>query len=158
MTNQDMVERVSAPILREYRLAFQGLRDTIRAIPAEEWATGETPGDVPVRQACHLLYWCDCYSGHRSHVGTRFGVPVESFGRTVPEDACPDQEEVLAYTDEVEAKVEAWVVDKTRLALSGKRKAHSPLNLVIYVLRHSVVHLAYLRRELYVRGIPRPGY
>ena len=158
MTDQEMVDRVSAPILREYRLAFQGLRDTIRAIPVEEWAKGDALGDMPVRQACHLLHACESYSGHRTRVGTRFGVPVESFGRTVPEDAYPNQEDVLAYVDDVETRVDAWVVDKTRQALSGKPKAHSPLNLVIYVLRHTVVHLAYLRRELYARGIPRPKY
>ena len=158
MSEQEMVERVSAPILREYRLAFQGLRDTIRAIPAEEWAKGDVPSDMPVRQACHLLYWCECYRGHRTRVGTRFGVPVESFARMVPEGAYPSQEDVLAYVDDVGSKVEAWVVDKTRQALSGKRKAHSPLNLVINVLRHTIVHLAYLRRELYARGISRPRY
>jgi hypothetical protein len=158
VSEQDTVERVSEPILREYRLAFQGLRDTIRAIPAEEWIRGEALGDVPVRQACHLLYWCDGYSGHRTPVGTRFGVPVESFGRVVPESVYPNQQDVLAYVDEVEVRIEAWVVDKTHQALSGKRRAHSPLNLVIYVLRHTIVHLAYLRRELYARGIPRPRY
>jgi hypothetical protein len=158
MAGQDTVERVSEPILSEYALAFQGLRDTIEAIPAEEWTRGAKPGDVPVRQACHLLHAAEGYSGHRTRVGARFGVPVESFGRKVAEDAYPDQQAVVAYVDDVEAGVAAWVVDKTRQALSGGKKRHSPLNTVVYVLRHTVVHLAYLRRELYARGIDRPGY
>lgn len=158
MTDSDIVERVYEPILREYRRAFQGLRDTIQAIPAEEWTRGDKPGDVPVRQACHLLYAAEGYSGHRTRVGTRFGVPVESFGRHVAEDDYPDQEAVLAYADDVESKVTAWVVAKTRQALSGGKKRRSPLDRVVYVLRHTAVHLAYMRRELYARGIARPRY
>jgi hypothetical protein len=158
VVDQDTIERVSGPILREYALAFRGLRDTIEAIPAEEWTRGARPGDVPVRQACHLLHAAEGYSGHRTRVGTRFGVPAESFGRKVAEDEYPDQKAVLSYVDDVEAKVATWIVEKTRQALSGGVKQHSPLNRVVYVLRHTVVHLAYLRRELYARGIDRPRY
>ena len=158
MIDQDTVERVSEPILREYKLAFQGLRDTIEAIPAEEWTRGVKPGDIPVRQACHLLHAAEGYSGHRTRVGTRFGVPAESFGRKIAGDAYPDQKAVVAYVDDVEARIATWVLEKTQQALSGEKKQHSPLNRVVYVLRHTVVHLAYLRRELYARGIARPRY
>jgi hypothetical protein len=158
LSDQDTIDRVSEPILREYRLAFQGLRDTIRAIPADEWTKGDRPGDVPVRQACHLLGAAEGYAGHRARAGTRFGVPVESFGRIVAVDAYPSREAVLAYLEDVERRIEAWVIEKTRQALSGKKKVHSPLNRVLYLLRHTVVHLAYLRRELYARGIDRPEY
>ncbi len=158
MIDESIVDRVSDPILREYRLAFQGLRDTIEAIPAEEWTRGNRPGDIPARQACHLLHAAESYSGHRTRVGTRFGAPVESLKRRVAEDAYPNQKAVLVYVDDVEARIATWVVEKTRQALSGEKKQHSPLNLVVYVLRHTVVHLAYLRRELYVRGIDRPRY
>ena len=56
MVDQDIFDRVSDPILKEYRLALQGLRDTIAAIPDDEWIRGESKSDVPVRQACHLLH------------------------------------------------------------------------------------------------------
>jgi hypothetical protein len=159
MLEQDIISRVSEPILREYRLAFQGLRDTISATPDDEWVRGETKGDMPVRQACHLLRACKAYSsGHRVKMGQRFGVPVDSFKRVVEEADYPSRDDVLAYVDDVEAQIDAWVPEVTRQALSGKPKIHSPLNRVIYLLRHTVVHLAYLRRELYKRGIDRPRY
>jgi hypothetical protein len=51
MVDQDIIDRVSEPILREYRLAFQGLRDTIAAIPDNEWIRGETRGPARLYQA-----------------------------------------------------------------------------------------------------------
>jgi hypothetical protein len=159
MVDQEIIDRVSEPILREYRLAFQGLRDTIEAIPDDEWIRGESKGDVPVRQACHLLRGCEAYSsGHRVKMGQRFGVPVDSFKRVVQEADYPSRDAVLAYVDDVEAQIAAWVPEVARQALSGAPKVHSPLNRVVYLLRHTVVHLAYLRRELYKRGLERPPY
>jgi hypothetical protein len=132
MVDQEIVDRVSEPILREYRLAFQGLRDTIAAIPDDEWISGETKGDLPVRQACHLLHACEAYSsGHRVKSGHRFGVPVNSFKQVVKETAYPSQDAVLTYVDDVEAQISAWVPEVTRQALSGAPKVHSPLNRVI---------------------------
>ena len=159
MIDQEIVDLVSEPILREYRLAFQGLRDTIAAIPDDEWIRGETKGDIPVRQACHLLHACEAYSSkHRIKSGHRFGVPVNSFKQVVKKGAHPGRDAVLAYVDDVETLIAAWVPEVTRQALSGAPKVHSPLNRVVYLLRHTVVHLAYLRRELYKRGIERPPY
>jgi hypothetical protein len=159
MVDQDIVDRVSEPILREYHLAFQGLRDTIAAIPDDEWIRGDTKGDIPVRQACHLLHACEAYSsGHRIKSGHRFGIPVNSFRQVVKEGAYPSRDAVLAYADDVEDMISAWVPEVTRQALSGAPKVHSPLNRVIYLLRHTIVHLAYLRHELYRRGIDRPQY
>lgn len=157
MVDQDIVDRVSEPILREYRLAFQCLRDTIAAIPDDEWTRGETKGDIPVRQACHLLRVCEAYSSrHRAKIGQRFGVPVDSFKRVVEKCSYPSRDDVLTYVDDVEAQPLTWVPEIARQALSGAPKVHSPLNRVIYLFRHTVVHLAYLRRELYKRGINRP--
>ena len=159
MLDQDIIDRVSEPILKEYHLAFQGLRDTIATIPDDEWIRGEKKGDIPVRQACHLLRACEAYSSrHRVKMGQRFGVPVDSFKRVVQESAYPSRDDVLAYVDDVEAQISTWVPEMARQALSGSAKIHSPLNRVIYLLRHTAVHLAYLRRELYARGIDRPRY
>jgi hypothetical protein len=154
-----IVDRVSEPILREYGRAFQGLRETIAAIPDDEWIRGDTKGDVPVRQACHLLRACEAYSsGGQVKMGQRFGVPVDSFKRVVEGNAYPSRDAVLAYVDDVENRILDWVPGVVRQALTGAHKIHSPLNRVLYLLRHTVVHLAYLRRELYRRGIDRPRY
>jgi hypothetical protein len=159
MEIEELVERAAEPVIREYRLAFRGLADSIWAIPEAEWTRGDRPGDVPVRQAAHLLFACVAYGGgHRLKHGQRFGVPVESFQKIVPAEAMPDRQAVLDWIPEVEGLVVGWVTRCARQALTGTRKAHSPLNVPVYVLRHTVVHLAYLRREMYRRDIPRPRY
>lgn len=84
----EVVERAAEPLIREYRLAFRGPADSIRAIPEVEWTQGDRPGDVPVRQAAHRLFACvACGGGHRLKQGQRFGVPVLSFQRVVPATA-----------------------------------------------------------------------
>ena len=159
MIEQTIVDRTSDPILREFHLALQALRDTIAATPDEEWIRGKTKGDVPVRHACHILHTCDAYTnGYRIKTGHRFGVPVDGFGRVVADDAYPGRDDVLVYADEMEAQVRAWVPEMIRKTLSGAPKARSPLDRVVYLLRHTVVHLSYMRRELYHRGIKRPHY
>ena len=159
MVDQEIVDRVSEPLLREFHLAFQGLRDAITVIPDEEWVRGETNGDVPARHACHLLHTCDAYSSaYRLKTGYRFGVPVDSFGPVIEKADYPGREAVLIYAGEVEAQLAPWLSEMVRRALSGAPKARSPLYRVVYLLRHTVVHLSYLRRELYGRGIKRPHY
>lgn len=159
MEIDELIERAAEPLIREYRLAFKGLADSIRAIPETEWTQGDRPGDVPIRQAAHLLYACVAYGGgHRLKHGQRFGVPVESFHALVPAEAMPDRQAVLDWIPEVEELILGWIEESARKALTGTRKAHSPLNKPVYVLRHTVVHLAYLRREMYRRDIPRPRY
>jgi hypothetical protein len=155
----ESIDRIAEPILKEYADLFQGLRDTIRAIPAEEWAIGERKGKVPARQACHLLRALLHRSTSWKVKSTdRFEVAAATFSRNVAPDGFPSQQSILEYVDEVEAWVRPWVPELVRQTLSGKRKQHPPLGQAIYILRHSIVHLAYIRREMYERGIPRPGY
>ena len=159
MIEQEIIDRVCEPLLREYCLAFQALRDAMAVTPDDEWIRGDVKGDIPVRHACHLLHTCDAYSSEqRIKVGHRFGVPVDTFGRVVEDSAYPSRDAVLVYVDEVETQLAPWVRKMARQALSGAPKARSPLYRVVYLLRHTVVHLSYLRRELYERGIDRPKY
>jgi hypothetical protein len=166
MDIDELVERACEPVISEYALAFKGLADSVRAIPEQEWTRGDTLGDVPARQACHLLLACVAYSGgHRLRVGDRFGVRVETFHCIIPRENYPSREAVLKWIPEVEQQIARWVRDCTRRALTGPRKRHtrpgtrySPMRKPVYVLRHTVVHLAYLRNEMRKRGIPRPGY
>jgi hypothetical protein len=159
MMEQTIIDRVSEPLLREFHLAVQALRDTIAATPEKEWIRGKTKGDVPVRHACHILHTFDSYTnGYHIKSGHRFGVPVDRFSRVVADADYPSREEVLVYADEMEAQLASWVPEMVRRALTGAPKARSPLYRVVYLLRHTVVHLSYVRRELYYRGIKRPHY
>jgi hypothetical protein len=157
MVPEEAAVRAAEPIVREFRLALKGLRDSVRGVPDAEWTRAEQPGDSFPRQACHLLLALEAYlDGHRVKLGRRYGVPVESFHRSVVR--FPSRQQVLEQIAEVDAKVEGWVLRFARRAMAGGPKRHNPLNVVVYTLRHTVVHLAYLRREMYQRGIRRPRY
>ena len=159
MEEQEAIERVVEPIWREYQAAFKAVKETIQAIPDDEWTRGDQPGKMPVRLACHLLFALDAKSGgHKTKASTRFGVPVGAFRLVVSPDAYPSRQAVLVYVDDVEKQTETWVMEMARKALTGKKKQPSPLNSVIYYLRHTIVHLANLRWEMDRRGMPTPDY
>jgi len=93
MVDQEIFDRVSEPILMEYRLVLQGLRGSIAAISEDEWIRGESKGDIPVRQACHVLHTFDVYTGgYRIKTGHRCGIPVDTFSRVVEESAYPSRD------------------------------------------------------------------
>jgi predicted transcriptional regulator len=90
MENQEMIDRVTEPILREYLAAFKAMRETIQAIPDDEWTRGETPGKMPVRLVCHALFALDAKSGGQQvKASTRFGAPVGTFNRMVDQEDYP---------------------------------------------------------------------
>jgi hypothetical protein len=159
MDQEEMIEQAAAPLLKEYRLAFKAVRGCIDCISDDNWVSGSEPGWVLARQVCHLLWAADAYSGgHKVKTATKFGVAAGSFAGAISAQDYPDRQAVLDYVAEVEQQVAAWVTAKTRLALTGKKKVHSPLDVVVYTLRHTAVHLAYLMRDMHRRGIPRPDY
>jgi hypothetical protein len=159
MDNQDSISRVTEPILREYQSAFKSFRETITIIPDDEWTRGDKPGQVPVRLVCHALFTLDAKSGgHQVKASTRFGAPVGTFNRIVSPEAYPNRQAVLAYIDDVEKQTQDWVTETARKALSGVAKYPSPMNAVLYYLRHTIVHLANPRWEMDRRGIQNPDY
>ena len=159
MENQEIIARVTEPILREYQSAFKSFRETIAIIPDDEWTRGDKPGQIPVRLACHALFALDAKSGgHQVKASTRFGAPVGTFSRVVSQEAYPNRQAVLAYIDDLEKQTLAWVIETARKALSGAAKQPSPLNAVLYYLRHTIVHLANLRWEMDRRGMHNLDY
>lgn len=159
MVEQEVIDRIAEPILKEYADFFQGLRDTIQAIPDDEWTKGKRKGDVPVRHACHLVRALARYcTAWKVDYSERFGSATATFSRNVDPEDFPDRAVVLECVGDVEGRVKAWVPEVVRQTVSGSRKRHPPLGRAMYILRHSIVHLAYIRREMYWRNIPRPPY
>ena len=159
MTQSAMFRNVFGPIHREYTCALDGLRDVIKACPGAEWTQGETGSRMPVRQAAHCLFAVETYlGGHKRKMGQRFGCRCENFRSKVPAGRYPPRREVLKNLQEVRPIARAFIEEAVRTTLTDKALRHPPLSRAIYVLRHTVVHLAYLRRELFLRGIDLPAY
>jgi len=106
-----------------------------------------------------MLFHFEAYlDGHRVKYGQKHGVPVESFKARIEEREYPNQMGVIKQLDSLRLKIQPFVERIVKRALTGKRKKHNPMGRLEYVLRHTVVHIAYFRREMYRRGIPRPTY
>jgi hypothetical protein len=154
MDEGDLKRHIALPLKREYRAALLALRETIVGMPESEWCAGDRKGTQPVRQAAHLLRAAENYLGGRNaRVGSRFGVPVESFRSVFDVDDCPPPEDFLPWIDEVEQIAMDHIDRAVALSITGAPKKYPPLNRPTYVLRHTVVHLVTLRQELRSRGI-----
>ena len=150
---------VIEPIRKEYAAAFRTLRETLSCIPREEWLKGDGKINEPVRQVCHLLFALEGYlGGHKVRKAGRFGTGVESFASKVDPRKCPEPSDILPWINEVAEIADRHIERAVRLTLSDKAKQHPPLNRVLYVLRHTTVHLSYLIWELRSRGVDCQGY
>ena len=72
----------------------------------------------------------------------------------------PDQEALLAYLDEVEAKLAAWF-DETDLLAPQRtcfRTGQNKLGLAMHVQRHTQHHMAETALKPTRRGLPPPDW
>ena len=135
------------------------LRETIGLIPDSQWTVGQSPSRIPARQACHVIGGCDMYSSKdRFAWDRRFGVPVCLMHEDVPAERLPSKDAMVAYLDDVRAQVVEWLERLSPDELltpqeSSRRRCQCALGHVIYVLRHTALHLGHLHAELNSRGI-----
>jgi hypothetical protein len=141
--------------------------ETIAAIPDDEWKKGERGDLVPVRQVCHIIAGCDVYASEGLDKPfaweDRLGAPVGLLHRALTPDELPDKQAVVDYLDETRGLVKTWLEGLTERQLCRPRRNkreryNSHLGWVLYVLRHTVVHLGCLRAELKRRGIKYPEF
>jgi hypothetical protein len=159
MEQADLKRHIATPLVREYREALSAVRDAILSFPLSEWCSGEKKSNQPARQAGHLLLAVEqALGGHRSGVGKRFGVPVESFKADFVVADCPSPAAFIPWIKEVEQIAMEHIDRAVALSITGAAKKHPPLNRPTYILRHTIVHLTRLRQELSRRGIKLPKY
>ena len=136
---------------REFDACLSCLEDTIAVLSADDWVAGETNRQKPVHQACHCIVPLIGYAGvavDSSRISFRFKTPT----------SYPSQQEVICVIKRVRAYMKdciAGVVDRTLVA---KALRVPPLFKMLYLLRHTIVHLSYLRAEITRRGYKAPEY
>lgn len=153
-------DRTVQAIWDQFHRALGMFREAVQAFPGEEWRKGDIDYLRPAGLAYHVLETIDFYSGDRPGEefpwGGRFGVGWEE-SRS---ERLPSQEQVLAYLDEMEAKLEDWF-EKSDL-LSGEATflwtGETMLGRAAYMLRHTQHHVAELGLELRRRGYSRPEW
>ena len=151
----------------QFETALGQIAEVTASIPAEEWKRGHRPHLVPVRQVCHMIGGCEMMvcrgSGKRFTWSQRFNGLVGMFGRRYEAGELPDKGEVLEYLAETRRAVRTWLGGlaagwPARPRRVNKGRYSSNLGWVLYILRHTVVHLGYLRSELRGRGISLPAF
>jgi len=146
-----MLTNITRPLVREFEAYLDCLKDTMSMIRDEDWTTGAAPRNRPVHQACH------CLSGLVGYTGADIDMSRLSFRFKEPEQY-PSRRDVLAAIAALRPAIAPYVEDVAGKSLTDKEFASPPLFKLIYLLRHSVIHLSYMRDELSNRGYKLPEY
>ena len=151
---------VKQMLKKHYGSVMGRVRDAIEACPDEEWKTGDTPYQRPAGLAAHLVetihFYTSGLSGAEFPWGQRLGVDWEVEDDTL----LPDKTDVLAYLDEMNAHMEAWIAETDFFAPEELHPYSGDIIMerAIYLLRHCQHHLAELNYELLRRGFQAPEW
>ena len=131
------------------------LRDTVRACPDDQWKAG---GEylTPVRLAYHIIMAAERYV---SALPAEEHKKVRRYGLNWlgPVDQMPERSELLADVTWIESAVESWIDDRgdNGLLEPGDLFPHTgalALDTMLYLLRHSQLHIGEMIAELRIRG------
>ena len=149
-------------IVREIRNNFINtiglIRDTINNFDDEKWRKEYTWFQVPVRVARHTIECLDFYfkeQGAPFSWDTRFGRPYWE----TPNDEQPSQAELVAYLDDLEARIETIfaAMRDEELGEIYDNTAEKPVTKIahyLYALRHTVHHNGSLVALADILGVP----
>ena len=153
-----MRENLLIPLKKEFKAFFLCMKETIASMSDADWRSGPSNRCVPARQACHCLMCAEGLADTPRPLAREHGLVDYRWRRIVPAEDYPAQAAVLEYIDEVEPLVYAALARAVDRTCAGKAWSNPPLNRWLYVLRHSIIHLSYMRHDLIERGIKVPDY
>lgn len=134
-------------LARQFRAAFEGLRDVITKVPDDQWLTGDTRDQVPARRATHTfesaVHHCQLPKG------CQLIAPRRPAGA-----AYPSREDLLAYVTDLADQVEAALGAVTDEQLAApNRRFETVLEYWLYALRHIQHHVGQLSSTLRERRL-----
>lgn len=151
---------VQDALIAQFDDVWDMLRDGVGGFGPDQWMRREGPAPEPVRQAYHAagaadMYCCEgdfAWDGRFRRADGRFdwdGLLVDP----------PSQEEFLGYVEEVQARVEVWLIERGNEAFLGalqerRHEGETYCERALYVLRHCQHHVAELNAELRHRHLP----
>jgi len=148
---------VGTAIAEQFARAWTMLRSAISNFPAEQWRAGDDAYLIPSRLAYHAVETADFYSRETPEDfpwGQRFGV---DWAEASPEQL-PTQEQILAYLDDVQPKLDAWLRKAQDTELMAENTfpwaGRTVLERMLYALRHTQHHIAELNLILRQRDLP----
>lgn len=137
--------------LREFEAFMDCYTQTVEAIPDDDWAKGDAARSTPVHQACHCLVPIVSY--------TRADTDIQDITFRFKKPASyPSKDRVLEVASVSRQALPEYIQGIVTRNSTERELAVPPLFKLIYLLRHSIVHLSYLRDELARRGVRLPEY
>ncbi|GAB4446226.1 MAG: hypothetical protein Kow00120_16360 [Anaerolineae bacterium] len=152
--------KIGDALANQYARTWRELREAVEHCTDAAWKGGDHPVFIPVRLACHLVETVDYYTQDRPE-GFQWGAAWG--GADCEKDdlgLLPDRAALLAYADTVRTRVDAWLRGASDDELLGENTfrwtGDTPMERMIYTIRHSQHHIAEINEELTRRGLP-PG-
>jgi uncharacterized damage-inducible protein DinB len=144
---------------------FGMLRGAIEAFPEDQWRGGDVEQFVPARQALHIVGTADFYSGQWEGAEFPWDERTGCDWEAAPREALPSQQQLLAYLDDVKARIMAWLTKRGDEGLLGEPQdkrfpwtGTCELARALHLIRHTHHHLGKIHAELRRRGIARPEW
>lgn len=132
--------------------SWQMLRLLMKVIPDKEWFVGPSSERIPAVWAFHAVVCADWYARPNA----------KSVGEPWDDDSPdprkrPTRKQLLAYLDEVEARIDTLLRSSTEEELLGENACKwtgaNPYERMIYVLRHNHQHIGELQEITRERGL-----
>jgi len=152
-------------LIDHFNRTWDMVRGAIEALSPEEWRAGDVEQFVPARQALHIIGSADFYSGEWEGDQFPWDERTSCDWEGAPREKLPSQKQLLAYLDDVKARIETWLTrrgDKGLLDEPADKRfpwtGACGLGCALYVIRHSHHHLGKIHSELRRRAIARPDW
>ena len=145
---------IAKEIKEQFSRSFRMIRETITGFSEADWISGGVDYLVPARIAYHLIETIEYYIGDQSKNEFAWGKRFGGGWQAIEQERLPNQEDMLSYMEEVEAKLDKWLGD---LDFQGenelfKHTGQTQLGHALYVLRHTLDHHGEMNYILYQSG------
>jgi hypothetical protein len=154
------VESLTEELCFQFDNTFHVLATSIRHLSHRQWISGVTPFQTPVRLACHILAPCWHYTGGQADSDWDIIVRTGALDGEIAADNLPGIDQTEKCIEEVKAAIKLWISGIGDDGLLGRcpnwgwrERGTTQLGYIIYLLRHTTLHLGHLQMELHSRGI-----
>ena len=139
---------IAATLCAQFDRVWNTFRDALSRLDDEQFVAGDAEWCVPREQAYHIVETADFYASDCEPEGFAWGHYVAT-----------NKEQVLAYTEQIEAKVKQWLSKHSDEQLLEPQPicvwtGTTVLDRALYALRHIQHHTAQINLELRRRGLP----
>jgi len=141
--------RIAATLSAQFDCVWATFRDALSHLDEEQFVTGDIEWLMPRNLAYHIVETADFYSSDCEPESFSWG-----------HITAKNKEQMLAYTQQIEAKVKQWLHQHSDEQFFQPQTicqwtGATLLDRAIYALRHTQHHTAQINSELRRRGLPR---